>query len=132
MKYAAYDAHSIYDVGDTEDAAMKGALDALGSESSPLKTAPISDEFAAHIAAHGWEGKHNSFEIDHDTRALIDTTTRVRDNLDAAAELMDDDLREAIHLDPRRACPHWFLAEYGRRHLEKFGEDFAPATNGAW
>ena len=49
-------------------------------------------------------------------------------NLEAAAILMDDDIREAIHADAvcgqRTADAAWFLAEYCARHEAKFGEVF--------
>lgn len=44
--------------------------------------------------------------------------------LEIAAQYMDDELREAIHDDERASDPVWFLAEYERRHLAKFGESF--------
>lgn len=45
--------------------------------------------------------------------------------IQSAAPLMDDELREAIHDDERARDPIWFLAEYRARHEVKFGEPFA-------
>lgn len=43
---------------------------------------------------------------------------------DQAVELMDDELREAIHADLAPCTDEEFLREYERRHLEKYGEPF--------
>jgi len=43
---------------------------------------------------------------------------------DAAVALMDDDIREDIHDSGEYDTPEKFLAEYERRHKEKFGVDF--------
>lgn len=43
---------------------------------------------------------------------------------DAAVALMDDDIREDIHASGEYDTPEKFLAEYERRHKEKFGVDF--------
>lgn len=46
----------------------------------------------------------------------------------AAVELMDDELREEIHREGTYdGDPDGFLAEYCRRHLEKYGEEFQYA-----
>ena len=124
MKFAAYDANSIYATGDTPEGAIAKARDDAQDDAAQFWSAPISDEFAAHLDDAGWSGNSDGFEIDRASGALIDTTMRRRDRLDAAAELMDGEIREAIHDDPRAVCPHWFLAEYKRRHLAKFGEEF--------
>ena len=52
----------------------------------------------------------------------------------AAANLMDDDLREEIHSNyaPGYDNEQAFLEEYARRHEEKFGEAFAPYSGEAW
>jgi hypothetical protein len=42
----------------------------------------------------------------------------------ACATLMDDDLREAVHMDLTPCTAQEFINEYGRRHLEKYGEIF--------
>lgn len=42
----------------------------------------------------------------------------------AAVELMDDELREAVHNDLAPCTDKEFLAEYMKRHLEKYGEEF--------
>ena len=43
---------------------------------------------------------------------------------DAAVELMDDEIREEIHADLAPCTDEEFLAEYIRRHQDKFGETF--------
>lgn len=54
-------------------------------------------------------------------------------DMDAAAMLMDDELREDIAFSARfDEDPSGFLAEYARQHQEKFGEPFAPYVGGAW
>lgn len=50
----------------------------------------------------------------------------------AAVELMDDDLREEVHRDLAPCTWEEFAEEYARRHLERFGEEFAPLSGGAW
>jgi hypothetical protein len=39
-------------------------------------------------------------------------------------ELMDDEIREAVHVALAPCSPREFLAEYARRHLDRFGELF--------
>lgn len=49
--------------------------------------------------------------------------------LEAAAILMDDEIREDMHsnYEPGFDNPDAFMVEYKRRHLEKFGEEFTAA-----
>ena len=61
----------------------------------------------------------------------------VRDGrFEAAAMLMDDELREAIHA--RWIAGGWveddcrFLIAYSRAHQDKFGEAWAPLSGEAW
>lgn len=56
-----------------------------------------------------------------------DNYTLTTQELTAAVPMMDDEIREDIHDDDRAADPIWFLAEYQRRHADKFGEPFAFA-----
>lgn len=52
---------------------------------------------------------------------------------DAIVNLMDDELREAVHRDIAPCTDDEFLEEYRKRHIEMFGEDFAPlAEGGQW
>ncbi len=53
---------------------------------------------------------------------------------EAAARLMDDDIREHMHdhYEPGFDNPQAFIEEYARRHAAKFGDDFAPYHGGAW
>lgn len=54
-------------------------------------------------------------------------------DMDAAANLMDDDLREELAFSAMYDNdPTGFLREYAKRHAAKFGEDFAPYAGGAW
>ncbi len=53
-------------------------------------------------------------------------------DFDSATMLMDDKLREAIHAECDCETNQQFIEEYAKRHLETFGEDFAPYTGGAW
>jgi anti-CRISPR protein AcrIC5 len=46
------------------------------------------------------------------------------DYLVGAAELMDDEIREAIHMEFAPCSARVFVEEYSRRHLAKFGEEF--------
>lgn len=45
-------------------------------------------------------------------------------NYDAAVALMDDELREEVHMDLAPCNEEEFLAEYMRRHKEKYGAPF--------
>ena len=42
----------------------------------------------------------------------------------AAVELMDDEIRESVHRDLAPCSDEEFLAEYMKRHAEKFGMAF--------
>lgn len=42
-------------------------------------------------------------------------------------EGMDDEIREAVHADLAPCSEEEFLAEYKRRHMEKYGEEFVVA-----
>lgn len=46
------------------------------------------------------------------------------DNWESVVSLMDDEIREAVHSDLAPCYPAAFLAEYEKRHLEKYGEPF--------
>ena len=46
-------------------------------------------------------------------------------DFEACVIQMDDDLREEIHEDMAPCGEQEFLDEYVRRHVEKFGEEFA-------
>lgn len=69
----------------------------------------------------------------HDNRAAIAAatggataeTSEALLRLGIAAPLMDDELREAIHDEPRASDPAWFLDEYQRRHLARYGQKFS-------
>lgn len=45
-------------------------------------------------------------------------------DMDAVANLMDDELREDIHMDLAPCTDQEFVDEYCKRHLAKFGEEF--------
>ena len=130
MKFAAYNHFSIYAIADTPEAAIAKARDDARDDSAKFEAAMLSDEFAAFIMKSAWHGNHNSFEV-IDGR-IFDITQSSLDAFEAAVELMDDDIREAVHDEPDASDIHWFLAEYARRHEAKFCEPFAPATGGAW
>lgn len=42
----------------------------------------------------------------------------------AAVNLMDDDIREAVHADLAPCSDQEFLDEYCKRHYEKYHEEF--------
>ena len=42
----------------------------------------------------------------------------------AAVELMDDEIRESVHADIAPCSEKEFLAEYCKRHAEKYGVEF--------
>lgn len=46
---------------------------------------------------------------------------------DATVNLMDDELREAVHFDMAPCVWSEFVSEYCARHLAKYGEDFEVA-----
>lgn len=43
---------------------------------------------------------------------------------EAIANLMDDEIREDLHISLAPCSEDEFLEEYKKRHLEKFGEEF--------
>ena len=54
-------------------------------------------------------------------------------NFEAAAELMDDELREELHQELAPCTAQEFFDAYAKAHAEKFdGEEFAPYYNLAW
>lgn len=46
------------------------------------------------------------------------------DNWDYIVSLMDDEIRETVHERLSPCSAYVFLAEYQKRHKEKYGEDF--------
>jgi hypothetical protein len=91
--------------------------EARGFEAAEAVLANGGDWDSAQLAFHsamteGW------------ARADIDNYTLTTAELDWAASLMDDEIREDIHDEERASDPIWFLAEYERRHEAKFGETF--------
>lgn len=67
--------------------------------------------------------------------SLDDTVTTSRGeviNFEAVANAMDDELREEINGKLAPCTNQEFYDEYCRRHLEKFGEEFAPDSGLAW
>lgn len=61
---------------------------------------------------------------------VLDANGREID-MEAAAMLMDDDIREELHSEGFDSDQE-FIEEYAKRHEEKFGESFAPYVGGAW
>lgn len=47
-------------------------------------------------------------------------------DFDAAVFLMDDDIREDLHLHLAPCTEQEFFEAYAIRHAEKFGEEFEP------
>ena len=45
-------------------------------------------------------------------------------DFDAAVNLMDDEIREAVHADLAPCTDQKFMDEYARRHEEKYGQSF--------
>lgn len=45
-------------------------------------------------------------------------------NYAAAVQLMDDEIREAVHADLAPCSEEEFLVEYMKRHYAKYGEEF--------
>lgn len=94
------------------------ADEARGFEAAEAVLAAGGDWDSAQLAFHaamtsGWENPE------------IDNYTLTTKELFGAANLMDDELREDIHDDERARDPIWFMAEYRRRHADKFGAEFA-------
>jgi len=51
----------------------------------------------------------------------------------AAVNIMDDDLREQLHMDLAPCTDQEFFDAYCKLHLETFGEEFEPnQENPAW
>ena len=54
-------------------------------------------------------------------------------NYDGAVDMMDDDLREEIHMSLAPCTEQEFFDEYAKRHLERFGEEWELAKkNPIW
>lgn len=62
---------------------------------------------------------------------FVDDTGRTM-NFEAAAALMDDTIREEMHLEGEFDTPQAFIEEYAKRHKAKFDEDFTPFAGGNW
>ena len=115
-QYIAHDDTHIHGLGQTPAGAEADALlncrDLTG-----LKTALCTEALALQVQDEG--GAITWDEID----GMACTEDEYA--LDQAAPLMDDDIREDIHSNfenaPDAAA---FLAEYERRHEERFGEQF--------
>jgi hypothetical protein len=45
-------------------------------------------------------------------------------NFDVAVNLMDDEIREAVHADLAPCTDQEFMDEYVKRHEDKYGETF--------
>lgn len=45
-------------------------------------------------------------------------------DFEAAVNLMDDEIREAVHADLAPCTDQEFMDEYARRHEEKYGQSF--------
>ena len=53
-----------------------------------------------------------------------EAVTAILENFASAVELMDDEIREAVHADLAPCTDEEFLVEYMKRHEEKYGEPF--------
>ena len=53
-------------------------------------------------------------------------------SLEAAVNLMDDELREQVHEEMAPCTEQEFVERYAELHEERFGEGFAPYTGEAW
>ena len=54
-------------------------------------------------------------------------------DVEAAINLMDDDLREQLHMELAPCTNQEFFDAYAKAHLEKFGEEFEPnKENPVW
>ncbi|MDL2216050.1 hypothetical protein LJB77_03235 [Ruminococcaceae bacterium OttesenSCG-928-N02] len=52
---------------------------------------------------------------------------------EAAVNIMDDDIREALHMELAPCEEQEFFDAYCAKHIEKYGEDFEPNKhNGQW
>lgn len=51
---------------------------------------------------------------------------------DAAVELMDDELREALHAELAPCAEQVFAEAYAKAHEAKFGEPWVPFAGLAW
>ena len=45
-------------------------------------------------------------------------------NFAAALHMMDDDIREELHIQLRSCEPQLFFDEYCKKHFEKYGQEF--------
>ena len=63
--------------------------------------------------ARGWEKKPEDL---HDQLTVY--------NYNVAVELMDDEIREELHMEMAPCSEIEFMNEYQKRHLAKYGEEF--------
>ena len=101
---------------------MKGA--------KTMKTYRIKPEYLAQWGEDATEETIlTEDDIETITRGWEKTPEDVADqlipeNFSAAVELMDDEIREAVHSDLAPCSEARFLMEYSKRHLAKYGEEF--------
>ena len=88
-------------------------IDLWGDEATTETELTLDD---IEMIARGW---------DKTAADVIDNLIPV--NYDSAVELMDDDIREAVHSDLAPCTEAAFLLEYMKRHEQKYGTPFAVA-----
>jgi hypothetical protein len=72
------------------------------------------------------ESEVNTLLENLDNDEYTDTAAEIiaAGNYNAAVMLMDDEIRETVHADIAPCTDIEFLAEYMKRHAEKYGVDF--------
>lgn len=85
-------------------------------------SAPVRVPLAniSRFAVDPTDNSYNAYKLEKAAREVDGKVS----NFTAAVELMDDEIREEIHAEGIYTTEAAFLAEYCRRHLEKYGEEF--------
>lgn len=89
----------------------------------------ITRETAKRMRAKGYEVQI-AFMGEEESMVTNDYDDEI--DFRSAVEIMDDDLREEVHADLAPCTDQEFFDEYCKRHLEKFGEEFAPSARMDW
>lgn len=86
-----------------------------------------------YIDLWGAEANENTILTENDLEAIArgweKTPADVMDQLvsyswESIVNLMDDEIREAVHADLAPCSDAEFLEEYKKRHFEKYGKEF--------
>lgn len=114
------------EVGPIAGLSDQGGLDNLRETYNLATDHPLG----AQLAGQGLLTDEQGRLLD-DLLPVFDLRGRIID-YEAAVNLMDDELREELHVELPPCSRQKFLVEYAVRHYKRFGESFAPWIGGAW